>query len=71
MKSKLSSKAQKNDARCVVCRKPATRFVDGDPSCEAHAELVYENQVEDYVKDHLTSNEWLALMSGRSLGKPR
>lgn len=70
MKSKSGSRAKKV-TRCVICRKPATRTVDGEPSCQVHAELVYENQVEDYIKEHLANNEWLALMSGRSLGKPR
>ncbi len=38
--------------RCVICGVPATRVVDGDPSCEAHANLVYENQLEDYTRAH-------------------
>jgi len=32
---------------CVICGKTATRMVDGEPSCEEHTELVYEDQVED------------------------
>jgi len=43
---------------CRICGKPATRLVDGDPSCEAHAELVYEDQVEKYTQEHL-ANGWL------------
>ncbi len=44
---------------CIVCGKPATRVVDGDPSCEEHAELVYEDQVESYTQQHLVRDEWL------------
>jgi len=40
--------------RCVICWEPATRLVDGDPSCERHANLVYENQMEDYIRVHMT-----------------
>lgn len=40
------------EQRCVICRGPATRLVDGEPSCEAHANLVYENQLEDYTRAH-------------------
>jgi len=45
--------------RCKICQKPATRLVDGDPSCDEHAELVYEDQVEDYTKKHQKKDEWL------------
>ena len=69
MKSKSSVKSQKRVARCSVCHKPASRIVDGEPRCEAHAGLVYENQVEDYIKNHLTNNEWLSLMSREPPGK--
>lgn len=44
---------------CVICSKPATTFVDGDPSCDGHVELVYEDQVEEYTKKHQSKDEWL------------
>jgi len=44
---------------CVICSKPATRLVDGVPSCEEHAELVYEDEVEAYTQGHLKDDEWL------------
>jgi len=40
--------------RCVICDEPTDRLVDGEPSCDAHANLVYENQMEDYLAAHLT-----------------
>ena len=43
---------------CAVCGKPASQLVDGEPSCEDHLEQVYENQVEDYTREHLRNNEW-------------
>jgi len=43
---------------CSICAKPATRLVDGDPSCDQHIEQVYEHQVEDYTVQHLVDNEW-------------
>ena len=36
-------------AVCTPCGKPATRLVDGEPSCEVHIERVYEHQLEDYT----------------------
>ncbi len=45
--------------KCKICGKPATRLVDGEPSCEEHAELVYEDQVEAYTKEHQKKDEWL------------
>jgi hypothetical protein len=33
--------------------------VDGEPSCDDHIELVYENQVEDYTLEHQKRNDWL------------
>jgi len=45
--------------RCVICGKPASRLVDSVPSCEEHAELVYEDQVEAYTQNHLKDDEWL------------
>jgi hypothetical protein len=35
----------KEALKCKICGKAATRLVDGDASCEEHAELVYEDQV--------------------------
>ena len=43
---------------CLICAKPATQFVDGDPSCDEHIEQVYEHQVEDYTVQHRVDNEW-------------
>ncbi len=51
---------------CVICGKPATQSVDGDPSCDEHIELVYEDQVEQYTQKHLTKDEWLEKKSGIS-----
>lgn len=61
MKSKEKSpeKVAENPSVCVVCGKPSTRVVDGQASCEEHAELVYEDQLEDYTQRHLTDEEWL------------
>jgi hypothetical protein len=44
---------------CVICGQPATRVVDGEPSCEIHAGLVYENQVEDYTKKNAETDRSL------------
>lgn len=44
---------------CVICGKPATQMMDGDPSCDGHRELVYEDQVEQYTQKHLKKDEWL------------
>jgi hypothetical protein len=44
---------------CVVCGKPATRTLDGDFTCDEHAELVYEDQVENYTQQHMVHDEWL------------
>ena len=49
----------KNALKCRICGKPATRLVDGEPSCQKHAELVYEDQVEDYTRNHQKKDEWL------------
>lgn len=38
---------------CLVCGKPATETVDGQPSCSKHVELIYENQVEDQTAKEL------------------
>jgi hypothetical protein len=47
----------KGSAACIICGKPATRMVDGDPSCEEHAELVYEDQLEKYTQRHLSDHD--------------
>ena len=47
-----------NQQVCTMCGKPATQLVDGEPSCAAHIEQVYEHQVEDYTRQHLSDNEW-------------
>ncbi len=52
-KKPLSESEVKKSAVCVICGKAATRNVDGDPSCEEHAELVYEDQLEKYTQQHL------------------
>ena len=36
--------------RCIVCDQPTVRLVDGEPSCDSHANQVYEQQWEDYTK---------------------
>jgi hypothetical protein len=57
---KSAEKSKPEDAlKCKICGKAATRLVDGEPSCDAHAELVYEDQVEDYTKQHQKKDEWL------------
>ena len=58
-KEKSAEKAAKSPSVCVICGKPATRAVDGEPSCEDHVELVYEDQLEDYTQHHLADEEWL------------
>ena len=45
--------------KCSLCGKTSTRLVDGEPSCDDHIELVYENQVEDYSLEHQKRNDWL------------
>lgn len=42
------------DQRCVICGRSATRLVDGEPGCDAHANLIYENQLEEYTRAHMT-----------------
>jgi hypothetical protein len=56
---KPADKSAESPLVCVICGKAATRLVDGDPSCEEHAELVYEDQVESYTQRHLADEEWL------------
>jgi len=43
---------------CSLCGKPASQLVDGEPSCEDHIEPIYEHQVEDYTRKHLTNTPW-------------
>ena len=43
---------------CTLCGKPASQLVDGEPSCEDHIEQIYEHQVEDYTRKHLTNTPW-------------
>jgi hypothetical protein len=52
-------KITQSSSVCVVCGKPATRKLDGDPTCDEHAELVYEDQVERYTQQHLVHDDWL------------
>ncbi len=62
MKSKEPGEMKKQTALCAlctICGQPATRLVDSEPSCDEHAELIYENQLEDYTKAHLAKDEWL------------
>jgi len=53
-KVKKIAKAGSKTLRCTVCGKPTVRLMDGEPACDDHAALVYENQLEDYTKDHLS-----------------
>jgi hypothetical protein len=55
---KQGEKASGKAAVCSMCGQPATQLVDGEPSCAAHVEQIYEHQVEDYTSKHLTNNEW-------------
>lgn len=38
------------DLHCVICNQPTVRLVDGEPSCDYHANQVYEQQWEDYTR---------------------
>lgn len=51
------TESQQN-AVCSLCGRPATELVDGEPCCRDHVEQVYEHQVEDYTRKHLTNNAW-------------
>ncbi|HXY14747.1 MAG TPA: hypothetical protein VEI26_09640 [Terriglobales bacterium] len=58
MKSKVAESKKpesevKSPSVCIICGKPATRKVDGDPSCEEHVELVYQDQLEKYTQQHM------------------
>jgi hypothetical protein len=60
MKSKGKGKVKQPKVPvCTVCGKPATSTVDGEPSCDKHRALVYENQVEDYTNDEQANNAWV------------
>ena len=54
MKSARTKKVQ----LCTFCKKPATRTVDGEASCEQHAQQIYEHQLEDYTRDHVLAGNW-------------
>jgi len=43
---------------CSLCGRAATQRVDGEPSCDDHIEQIYEHQVEDYTRKHLTNTPW-------------
>jgi hypothetical protein len=57
--SKAKEATEKAKTGCTICGKPATTSVDGEPSCEEHIALVYENQVEDYTNDQQANNAWV------------
>lgn len=42
---------------CSICGKPTVRLVDGEPSCDEHAALVYENQLEDYTRAQMNERD--------------
>jgi len=57
-KVKKSDKAaSKKQLVCSICGKPTARLVDGEPSCDDHAALVYENQLEDYTREQLNEKD--------------
>jgi hypothetical protein len=53
---KVTKSASSRTLRCTVCGKPTVRLMDGEPSCNEHAALVYENQLEDYTNAHLSDS---------------
>lgn len=55
---KVDEKKLEKTSVCSLCGQPATQSVDGEPSCAAHIEQIYEHQVEDYMSKHLADNEW-------------
>jgi len=60
-----AAKVQKS-GKCTICGKPGTRLIDGEPSCDDHIELIYENQVEDYRKStKFAASGWSHNPSGR------
>lgn len=54
---KVTKPAAKKSLVCTICGKPTVRLVDGEPSCDDHAALVYENQIEDYTRQHLSDRD--------------
>lgn len=54
---KVTKTASSKTLRCTICGKPTVRLMDGEPSCDDHAALVYENQLEDYTKKHLSDSD--------------
>jgi len=52
IKQPASDADVKSSSVCIICGRPATRVVDGDASCEEHAELVYEDQLEKCTQQH-------------------
>jgi hypothetical protein len=54
----MTSKKTKKVSLCTICKKPATRTVDGEASCDQHAQQIYEHQLEDYTRDHVLSGDW-------------
>jgi len=53
---KSESPKLKSASVCSICGKPASQLVDGEPSCVEHVGQIYEHQVEDYTRSHLS--EW-------------
>lgn len=49
---KVPEKKSETVRVCSMCGKPATESVDGEPSCTAHVEQIYQHQVEDYTSTH-------------------
>jgi hypothetical protein len=54
----MTSKKAKKVSLCTLCKKPATRTVDGEASCEQHAQQIYEHQLEDYTRDRVLAGNW-------------
>jgi hypothetical protein len=52
--STKSEDPKQRSAVCSICGKPATQAVDGEASCSRHVEQIYEHQVEDYTRSHLS-----------------
>lgn len=52
-KQDISREQQPRQMNCVICGKPTLRLVDGEPSCDYHANQVYEHQMEEYIRQHL------------------
>jgi hypothetical protein len=44
---------QPQKLQCVICGKPTMRLVDGEPSCDYHANQVYEHQLEEYIRKNM------------------